>query len=191
VIETLSGSLNLVVNLSYDRTKRYFYLRRGVLMLRVQEIRELIKLIDQSSIEEFVFESEGSKIEMKKGSAINVEQRTEQIVSSTPAAAPTQSATPVLASVQTESTTVPTMDENLHKIVSPMVGTFYQSSSPDAEVFVSVGSKVSSNSVVCIVEAMKLFNEIEAEVDGEIVEILVKDGELVEYGQPLFLVKVL
>ena len=80
-------------------------------------------------------------------------------------------------------------DENLHKIVSPMVGTFYQSPSPDADVYVKVGSTVQSNTVVCIVEAMKLFNEIEAEVDGEIVEILVKDGQLVEYGQPLFLVK--
>lgn len=70
-----------------------------------------------------------------------------------------------------------------------MVGTFYASPSPDADVYVKVGSKVSSDSVVCIVEAMKLFNEIEAEVNGEIVEILVKDGQLVEYGQPLFLVK--
>ncbi len=70
-----------------------------------------------------------------------------------------------------------------------MVGTFYQSPSPDADVFVKVGDKVGEETVVCIVEAMKLFNEIEAEVTGEIVEILVKDGELVEYGQPLFLVK--
>jgi acetyl-CoA carboxylase biotin carboxyl carrier protein len=79
--------------------------------------------------------------------------------------------------------------ENLHKITSPMVGTFYQSPSPEADIYVKVGSKVSKESIVCIVEAMKLFNEIEAEVNGEIVEILVKDGQLVEYGQPLFLVK--
>ncbi len=78
---------------------------------------------------------------------------------------------------------------NLHKIVSPMVGTFYQSSSPDAEAYVKQGAKVSKDSIVCIVEAMKLFNEIEAEVNGEIVEVLAKDGQLVEYGQPLFLVK--
>lgn len=70
-----------------------------------------------------------------------------------------------------------------------MVGTFYQSPSPDADPYVKVGSKVQKNTVVCIIEAMKLFNEIEAEVDGEIVEVLVKDGQLVEYGQPLFLVK--
>jgi acetyl-CoA carboxylase biotin carboxyl carrier protein len=80
-------------------------------------------------------------------------------------------------------------DPSLHKITSPMVGTFYKSSSPEADPYVSKGDSVKSDSIVCIVEAMKLFNEIEAEVSGEIVEILVEDGQLVEYGQPLFLVK--
>ncbi|MBJ6949352.1 acetyl-CoA carboxylase biotin carboxyl carrier protein, partial [Vibrio cholerae] len=76
-------------------------------------------------------------------------------------------------------------NENLHKITSPMVGTFYSSSSPDTPPYVSVGDRVSKDSIVCIVEAMKLFNEIDADVDGEIVEILVNNGQLVEYGQPL------
>ena len=79
---------------------------------------------------------------------------------------------------------------NLHKITSPMVGTFYGSSSPEEDPYIKVGDKVSKDSIVCIVEAMKLFNEIEGEVSGEIVEILVENGQLVEYGQPLFLVKV-
>lgn len=70
-----------------------------------------------------------------------------------------------------------------------MVGTFYQAPNPDSPAYVKVGDKVGNETIVCIVEAMKLFNEIEAEVQGEIVEILVKDGDLVEYGQPLFLVK--
>lgn len=70
-----------------------------------------------------------------------------------------------------------------------MVGTFYAAPNPDSPVFVQVGDKVGDESIVCIVEAMKLFNEIEAEIKGEIVEVLVKDGQLVEYGQPLFLVK--
>lgn len=70
-----------------------------------------------------------------------------------------------------------------------MVGTFYRKPNPDAEPYVKVGDKVNSDTIVCIVEAMKLFNEIEAEVEGEIVEILVEDGQLVEFGQPLFLVK--
>jgi acetyl-CoA carboxylase biotin carboxyl carrier protein len=78
---------------------------------------------------------------------------------------------------------------NLHKIVSPMVGTFYASPSPDAKAYVQAGDEITEKAIVCIVEAMKLMNEIEAEVRGEIVEVLVDNGQLVEYGQPLFLVK--
>lgn len=171
-------------------------------MLKVQEIRELIKLVDQSSIDEFVYEHEGSKISMKK-SAVEavaavkpvVQAVQAQPVSAAPAAvAPVAPAAPApkqeIAAVETkveESNQVDTSD--LHKITSPMVGTFYASPSPDADAYVKVGSKVSKDSIVCIVEAMKLFNEIEAEVNGEIVEVLAKDGQLVEYGQPLFLVK--
>lgn len=81
-------------------------------------------------------------------------------------------------------------DENCKIIKSPMVGTFYSSSSPTTESFVKVGDKVSKGQVVCIVEAMKLMNEIESEFDGEIVEICVKNGEMVEFGMPLFKIKV-
>ncbi len=167
-------------------------------MLKVQEIRELIKLVDQSSINEFVYEHEGYKIEMKKNNV-------ERIVVSEPVAAPVAQVAAVQVAqpkaVEAVAVSQPVVQEapkaapvnvdqeNLHKITSPMVGTFYQSPSPDADVYVKVGSKVSKDSIVCIVEAMKLFNEIEAEISGEIVEILVKDGQLVEYGQPLFLVK--
>ncbi|MBD7935905.1 MULTISPECIES: acetyl-CoA carboxylase biotin carboxyl carrier protein [Cytobacillus] len=166
-------------------------------MLKVQEIRELIKLVDQSTIEEFVYEHEGTKVEMKKNitaiqpAAVPVVQPQAQAVV-TPPEQPQK-----IAAVQTEVQKVEQVNEknedkdtsNLHQVVSPMVGTFYQSSSPDADAYVKVGSKITKDSILCIVEAMKLFNEIEAEVDGEIVEILVKDGQLVEYGQPLFLVK--
>src|SRR5690606_13974435 len=81
-------------------------------------------------------------------------------------------------------------DSNLHTITSPMVGTFYAAPSPTAPPFVKIGDNVADKTVVCIVEAMKLINEIEAEVKGEIVDILVEDGQLVEYGQPLFSVNV-
>ena len=81
------------------------------------------------------------------------------------------------------------LSDDLHRIVSPMVGTFYSAPSPDAAPFVKAGDSVKEKTVVCIVEAMKLMNEIEAEVKGEIVEVLVENGQLVEYGQPLFLVK--
>lgn len=166
-------------------------------MLKVQEIRELIKLVDQSSIDEFSYEYEGSKIKMKKHGA--VKSVVEHVQPAAPAPAPQQ-----VPAVQEAPRTEPKVEaaavqevkqeevqdtSNLHKIVSPMVGTFYQSSSPEADAYVKAGSKVSKDSIVCIVEAMKLFNEIEAEVNGEIVEVLVKDGQLVEYGQALFLVK--
>ena len=80
-------------------------------------------------------------------------------------------------------------DSNLSVITSPMVGTYYSSASPDAEAFVKPGDLVSKGKVICIIEAMKLMNEIESEYNGEIVECLVKDGDMVEYGQPLFKIK--
>ena len=163
--------------------------------MKIQEIREIIKLIDQSTLHEFLYESEGTKITLKKNekqstavsgvsyeSSAIVEQPV--VVESKPV-----QATEAPKEVVVEKPAVVEEETSLHKITSPMVGTFYQSSSPDAASYVQVGSKVTSDSIVCIVEAMKLFNEIEAEVNGEIVEILVKDGQLVEYGQPLFLVK--
>lgn len=158
-------------------------------MLKIQEIREIIKLVDQSSVDEFTYEHEGSKIKLKKNAVQQVQAVQEvrepavQAIQQAPAAAapaPKQEAPAAEA---------PADQSNLHTITSPMVGTFYQSSSPKSGAYVKLGSKVDENSVVCIVEAMKLFNEIEAEVKGEIAEILVKDGQLVEYGQPLFLVK--
>ncbi|MED4238968.1 acetyl-CoA carboxylase biotin carboxyl carrier protein [Priestia megaterium] len=164
-------------------------------MLKIQEIREIIKLVDQSSIEEFTYEHEGSKIKMKKKDAI-VSKQAQQVVVSAPeqAAAPAPQAAaapaPAAQSAQPkEEQAAPAVDESLHKITSPMVGTFYASSSPESDVYVTPGDKVQKDSVVCIVEAMKLFNEIEAEVKGEIVDVLVENGQLVEYGQPLFLVK--
>ncbi|OIU71100.1 acetyl-CoA carboxylase biotin carboxyl carrier protein [Rossellomorea aquimaris] len=165
-------------------------------MLKIQEIREIIKLVDNSSVDEFSYEHEGSKIELKKntgsvqGAGIvqaEVSQPAQQAVQQAPAPVQTEAAPAPAEEKKSEAANAD--DANLHKITSPMVGTFYASSSPEADAYVKAGSKVDDSSVVCIVEAMKLFNEIEAEVKGEIVEILVKDGQLVEYGQPLFLVK--
>ncbi|MGD8191546.1 acetyl-CoA carboxylase biotin carboxyl carrier protein [Brevibacillus ginsengisoli] len=168
-------------------------------MFKIHEIREIIKLVDQSSIQEFELELEGAKVAIKKNVGA-VEMVVPQIVApvvpqiqpqvvapvveaqpTAPVAKSVQEAAPVAAPVEEET--------NLHKIVSPMVGTFYRSSEPGKPAFVQPGDKVTASKVVCIVEAMKLFNEIEAEVTGEIVKILVEDGQLVEYGQPLFLVK--
>ncbi|OQR58299.1 acetyl-CoA carboxylase biotin carboxyl carrier protein [Bacillus sp. CDB3] len=161
-------------------------------MFKIQEVRELIKLIDSSNIDEFEYKKDGTTIKMKKrGNEVITVQApvTKQVMQP---AAPVEVETTVAAAQvevpkQEEKTAV--QNENLHKITSPMVGTFYSSSSPDTPQYVSVGDKVSKDSIVCIVEAMKLFNEIDADVEGEIVEILVNNGQLVEYGQPLFLVK--
>ncbi|WP_088010922.1 acetyl-CoA carboxylase biotin carboxyl carrier protein [Gottfriedia acidiceleris] len=159
--------------------------------MKIHEIRELIKLIDQSTINEFEFEDNGAIVKIKKGGQTTV-------VTSAPVVH--QEAAPVAAApVATlerpvvAETAAPVVEKedtsNLHKITSPMVGTFYASPSPDAKEYVSVGDRITNDSIVCIVEAMKLFNEIEAEIEGEIVEVLAKSGQLVEYGQPLFLVK--
>ncbi|KIL44359.1 acetyl-CoA carboxylase biotin carboxyl carrier protein [Jeotgalibacillus soli] len=168
-------------------------------MLKVQEIREIIKLIDQSSIDEFTYEQDGAKLKLKKTAKDTKTQTAanNHTVETVNAAAVQEAvireeenkAEPNPREEQPKQEAVAESTNNLIEITSPMVGTYYHASSPDVDPFVKVGSKVSASTTVCIVEAMKLFNEIEAEVDGEIVEILVKDGQLVEYGQPLFLVK--
>ena len=168
-------------------------------MFKIHELRELIKLVDQSSVQEIDMEHEGSKITIKK-------QGQEQVVNTitvpqvAPVAAP-QAPAPVAPKVEAEPKAAVSaveapvkeekvMDKNLLQIKSPMVGTFYAAPSPDSDPYVKIGDKIDEKSIVCIVEAMKLFNEIEAEVKGEIVEILAENAQLVEYGQPLFLVKV-
>ena len=162
-------------------------------MFKVQEIREIIKLVDASSIDEFVYEADGAKVKLKKnGGFTEVVAPKKEVAAPAPAEAATAApAVPTPApKVEAPAPAAPVADSvELHKITSPMVGTFYQAPNPESPVYVKVGDKVGEESIVCIVEAMKLFNEIEAEITGEIVEILVQDGQLVEYGQPLFLVK--
>ncbi|EAC8293176.1 acetyl-CoA carboxylase biotin carboxyl carrier protein [Listeria monocytogenes] len=152
-------------------------------MLSIDEIKQLIELIDESTLDEFELETKDSKILLKKNKTVVAAAVQEAPIAITQA--PAQAA-PV-AQAQTEANTAE--DASLEVITSPMVGTFYASASPEDANFVSVGSKVSAQSVVCIVEAMKLFNEITADIDGEIAEILVSSGELVEFGQPLFKVR--
>ncbi|WP_409346443.1 acetyl-CoA carboxylase biotin carboxyl carrier protein [Paenibacillus sp. MBLB4367] len=163
-------------------------------MFKLSEIKELIKLVDQSSLQEVEIESEGARLLIRKPNktesvivASAPAHHTYAPVIQQPAGLPQAGSAVPAAPVEAQAKAV---DSNLHKIVSPMVGTFYQAPSPDAAPFVSVGSSVNEKTVVCIVEAMKLMNPLEAEVKGEIVEVLVENGQLVEYGQPLFLVKV-
>ncbi len=157
-------------------------------MFNIAEIQEIIKMIDQSSVQRFELEQEGVKLVIVKNDLLSTthgaavtETNTEKC-SKVPAAPAAKRDIPVTASAENQIA-------GLRQIVSPVVGTFYESPEPGAQPFVKVAQKVTANMVVCVVEVMKLFNEVEAGINGEIVEILVKDGQFVEYGQPLFLVK--
>ncbi|MDT8862425.1 acetyl-CoA carboxylase biotin carboxyl carrier protein [Alkalihalobacillus sp. MEB130] len=160
-------------------------------MFKVNEISEVIKLVDHSSsVQEFTLEQNDIKITIKKATA-------EKSLTETPVKSPVPEAStsPDLkennqAENQKVEDNTNKVSENLVEITSPMIGTFYSSPNPESAPFVEVGKKVQQEDVVCILEAMKLFNEIESEVKGEIVEVLVEDGQLVDYGQPMFKVKV-
>lgn len=159
-------------------------------MFKLSEIKELIKLVDQTSVHEVEIENEGTRLAIRKpGRTEVVNVQTSPIAHTyVPAAAPAPAAQ--APAPQAEQSKAPAADtSNLHRITSPMVGTFYRAPSPDAASFVNVGDRVTEKTVVCILEAMKLMNPLEAEVKGQIVEILVENGQLVEFGQPLFLVK--
>jgi len=159
-----------------------------------KQIQELIKMINKSNIGEVTIEEKGFKITVKQK-----EEHITQLLSSTAVhSAPMQSITPAPAAPALAAPAQPSPEKtktetpassNTITIKSPMIGTFYRRSSPDKPSFVEVGSDIAPGQVVCIIEAMKLFNEIEAEVKGKIVKILVEDSSPVEYDQPLFLVE--
>lgn len=167
-------------------------------MLKMSEIRELIRLFDETSVAELTLESDNMKFELKKATAVYSNMASAPAVSfnpqlSLPMTAPVQGATATPASDLAQSSAPAganaQVDPLLHTITSPMVGTFYRAPTPEAPSYVELGSKVTEKSIVCIIEAMKLMNEIEAEMTGEVVEILAENGQLVEYGQPLFRIK--
>jgi len=157
----------------------------------LKEIQNLIKFVAKSGASEVKLEMEDVKITIKTGS----EKTETTIVQSAPMAipqVPVMPAAPVVAPVASEAAAPQESKEDESskyiEIKSPIIGTFYRKPSPDKPFFVEVGDSVSSDSVVCVIEAMKLFNEIESEVSGKIVKVLVEDSTPVEFGQPLFLV---
>ena len=165
--------------------------------MNINEIKELIELINSSDLAYFEYECQDSRIKMDKSLTRGLVQDKEVIKEE-----PTKKI-PSIENVKKEIVKEETAREeikgdnkeekedleNLTIISSPMVGTFYGAPSPDSDSFVSIGEKISVGSVLCIIEAMKLMNEIESEVNGTVVDILVKDGEMVEYGKPLFKIK--
>lgn len=172
----------------------------NVWVLKIGEIRELIRLLDETSIHELKIETDTMKVLMKKADATTVAVPASVENSSTrstvvyaepktPESQPVPSAPVPVSQSDTKPTQENAGEQEGHFIRSPMVGTFYRAPAPESPPFVEKGSKVDPKTVVCIVEAMKLMNEIEADVKGEIIEILAENGQLVEYGQPLFRVR--
>ena len=154
-----------------------------------KQIQELIKMVNKSNIGEVTIEQKDFRVTIKQK-----EEHVTQVVSSAPvAAAPANTVAPQPAAssqpAAEKAKTIEAPAANLVTIKSPMIGTFYRKSSPDKPNLTDVGSDVAPGSVVCIIEAMKLFNEIESEVSGKIVKVLVEDASPVEYDQPLFLVE--
>lgn len=150
--------------------------------MNLKELKELISIFEEAEITELEIEREGVKIKLKKG---------REKESPTPA--------PIISSPEIQRVVTPALaekgerkeegGENLIKIEAPMVGTFYRASSPEASPFVEEGSVIEKGQVVCIIEAMKLMNEIKSEIKGKVKKILVENGHTVEYGQPLFLIE--
>ena len=149
------------------------------------ELRELAELVDEHGLTDFEFENENIRVRLSKMTAAPVYQ------TAPVAAVQTSNTSPTSAAVAADSAPAEPVDPDagLHKITSPIVGTFYRSPGPDKDSYVSEGSIVSPETTVCIVEAMKLMNEIQAEVSGEVVRIYVENGQPIEYGQALFGIK--
>ena len=160
----------------------------------INQIQELIRLVSKSKVTEFILKEGDFKLIIRNQT--NAESAAAPAVAFPPpppmmtmSAPPPPPPPPVAAPVAAAQEAVPAADANMLTIKSPMVGTFYRSAGPDKAPFVKVGDAVDVGNTVCIIEAMKLFNEIESDVKGKIVKVLVEDASPVEYDQPLFLVE--
>ena len=155
------------------------------MLMKTKEIRDLVEFLASTGLNEVNIETEELKLSVKRDP--DVSSRVIETVSAAAAApaAPVVSAAPAAAQVEDTAGLGGTTVE----VKSPMIGTFYRSSNPETPPFVNVGDSISTGQTVCIVEAMKLFNEIESEVSGTIVKVLVENGTPVEYDQPLYLVE--
>ena len=170
--------------------------RRPEPSVNMEELRELIALLRENGLAEFELEREGFRVRLHRGVDYDSAETSAAQSGPPPAAVPkTLSGSAPAAGSSTPShpgalaQTPASEDQDLHIIESPIVGTFYRARSPNAEPFVKTGSRVEPDSIVCVIEAMKLMNEIQAETSGEVVKIYVENGQPVEYGQPLFGIK--
>ncbi len=162
-----------------------------------KEIKELVEFLIEKDITEFELERGDVKMRIKRGQQVQVVQAPVGQLMAAPMVAPAPASIPVpaapLASMAVatpgHAASAPAEEEGLHHVKSPIVGTFYEAPSPGAPPFVKPGDHVATGQVLCIVEAMKLMNEIESDVAGEVVKVLVANGQPVEYGQPLFAIR--
>ena len=150
-------------------------------MIDIRKLKELVKLMVENDLTELDLQDQEETVSLRRG-------QHNPVFAPAPMAAPAPAAG-APAAAPAEPATAPEDDDSLHAIVSPMVGTFYAAPEPGKPPYISAGSSVSDESVVCIVEAMKVFSEIKAECSGTVERVLVKDGDSVEFGQKLFLVR--
>ncbi|MEI2376350.1 acetyl-CoA carboxylase biotin carboxyl carrier protein [Priestia megaterium] len=151
-------------------------------MINVRELQEVVSLMNESGIQKLHIEHEGTKVVIDKAGIPLEDTAVKEVKTDEVKADATEQA-------PQDSMSVNAAENNEKQILSPMVGTFYAKPEADAAPFVQVGQTVEHKDVVCVIEAMKLFNEVDAGIEGEVLEILVKDGDVVEFGQPLFTVK--
>jgi acetyl-CoA carboxylase biotin carboxyl carrier protein len=152
--------------------------------MTIKEVEELIRFVANANVSEVELETKDIKLVIKTsksgGTEYRIENRVQEPVTVAPVIKPAAPVAPAVAKSDDDSKYV--------TVKSPMIGTFYRSSAPDKPAFINVGDKIEKGKVICIIEAMKLFNEIEAEVSGTIVKVLINDASPIEYDQPLFLV---
>ena len=153
--------------------------------MKIEEIKVIVKLMAENDLTEFKIEAEEYNLCIKRGQEHNIIATTSVAA---PAAVPAAAA-PVAAPAAPAAPAVPEVKAVQKTIDSPIVGTFYRSPSPEAKSFVNIGDRVSPETVVCIIEAMKVMNEVKAEKSGVIKEILIENASPVEYGQPLFVIE--
>ena len=159
--------------------------------VNLEELRELIALLRDNGLAELELEREDFRVRLRREGVLASGDHVQYVAAPVPVSAPAAepaaaAAAPPPANPGAQPSAAAAPDQDLHLITSPIVGTFYRSPSPAADPFVKIGSNVAPESVVCIIEAMKLMNEIQAEASGEVVKIYVENGQPVEYGQPLF-----
>ncbi len=157
-------------------------------MMEIEKIKTIVKLMSENDLTEFKIESEEMTLCLKRGSN-KITALAAPAMMAAPAVAPAPAPAAPAPAPAAPAPAAPAVLDKAKTIEAPIVGTFYRSSAPGADAFVKVGSKVDADTTVCIVEAMKVMNEIKAEKSGVIKEILVENGQPVEYGQPLFVLE--